>query len=56
MFRFRDFMGDFREMSEMSGIFDCPKKFEILEYGRGIYHFKAPDVRLSNMSSGLRNI
>ena len=37
-------MSDFREMAEISAIFDCQKKFKLLEYGCDTYRFNTPDL------------
>ena len=56
IFRFHDFMGEFREMAEISAVFSCPKNFKFLEYGRVMYLFKAVDLGISNILFVSRNI
>ena len=49
IFLFRDFMGKFREMPEISIISGCSKKFQTLEYEHIVYNFESHDQEILNM-------
>ena len=48
IFRFRDFMGDFREWPKF-GSFWLSKKIQLLEYGFVMYSTEASDPEISNL-------